>query len=271
MGTTLKEEDFKREVAIADENPSELNNFLRLSLNVWTNASERFLERIKWDACGTTKVVPSALRGATCFGGLDLASTTDIASLALAFPDDDGGFDVLWWFWAPEDNAARREERDKVPYLTWARQGYLTLTPGNVIDYDFIRATVNDLVEIHDHRKTLADPYNATQLVVQLQGDGIPIEFIRQGFLSLSGPTKEFERLVLSGKLRHGNNPVANWMADNAVAVRDASGNIKLSKEKSTEKIDGLAALVNAIAAATMTDGQGGGGSVYNERDMIVL
>lgn len=107
------------------------------------------------------------------------------------------------------------------------------------------------------------------QLAVQLQGDGIPVEFIRQGFLSLSAATKELERLVISGKLRHGDDPVLNWMADNAMAVKDAAGNLKLSKSKSTEKIDGLAAVVNGLAAATA--GDDAGGSVYDERGVFVL
>ena len=252
MGYTLKLEDFKAEVAKAKESPEKLNNFLRLRLNIWTNAAERFLSREKWDACGGPAYT-EALDGAPCYGGLDLASTTDLAALVLVFPDAviDGNYEVLCRFWAPEENAAKRQEKDRVPYLTWAQQGYLTLTPGDVIDYDFIRAEINDLAGRYEIRKLLADPYNATQLSTQLQGDGIPIEMIRQGFLSLSPPTKELERLVIGGKLRHGDNPVLNAHADNAVAVKDAAGNIKLSKEKSTEKIDGMAALVNAIAAAT--------------------
>jgi phage terminase large subunit-like protein len=251
MGYTLKLEDFEREVAKAKESPEKLNNFLRLRLNIWTNAAERFLSREKWDACGVAIVDHESFEGAICYGGLDLASTTDIAALVLVFPDIDGNYEVLCRFWAPEEGAAKREEKDKVPYLTWARQGFLTLTPGDVIDYDYIRSEINDLAGKYDLRKLFADPYNATQLGVQLQGDGIPIEMIRQGFLSLSPPTKELERLVIGKRLKHGNNPVLNTHADNAVAVKDQAGNIKLSREKSTEKIDGMAALVNAIAAAT--------------------
>lgn len=269
MGYTLKLEDFAAEVAKAKESPEKLNNFLRLRLNIWTNAAERFLSREKWDACGVAGVDPEAFVGSPCYGGLDLSTTTDITALVLVFPDIDSGYEVLCRFWAPEAGAARREERDKVPYLAWARQGYLTLTPGDVIDYDFIRAEINDLARKFDLRKLFLDPYNATQLGVQLQGDGLPVEMIRQGFLSLSPPTKELERLVIGGLLKHGNNPVLNAHADNAVAIKDAVGNIKLSKDKSTERIDGMAALVNAIAAATAEDE--GGESVYDSRGILFI
>lgn len=269
MGYTLKLEDFGAEVAKAKESPLKLNNFLRLRLNIWTNAAERFIAREKWDACGKAPVDRESLQGGVCYGGLDLASTTDLAALVLVFPDFEGRYDVLCRFWAPEEGAARREELDRVPYLTWAREGFLTLTPGDVIDYDFIRAEINDLAAQHSIKKLFADPYNATQLGLQLQGDGIPLEMLRQGFLSLSPPTKELERLVIGGRIRHGNHPVLNWCADNAVAAVDPAGNVKLSKQKSTEKIDGMAALVNAIAAAT--SGGESGESVYNDRGIIIL
>lgn len=266
MGATLKLEDFEREVAKAKESPEKLNNFLRLRLNIWTNAAERFLSRDGWDECGKVPVDPEALKGATCFGGLDLSSTTDVTALVLIFPSPEGGYEVVCRFWVPEEGAARREERDRVPYLAWEREGWVRFTPGNVIDYDFIRADINDLAADYDLRRLFADPYNATQLGLQLQSDGIPIEWIRQGFLSLSPPTKELERLVIGQLLHHGNNPVLNWMADNAVAVKDAAGNIKLSKLKSTERIDGVAALVNAIGAATTDEAEGE--SMYDTEDV---
>lgn len=269
MGVTLKLEDFEREVAKAKESPDKLNNFLRLRLNIWTNASERFLHRDKWDDCGKAIVDADSLKGATCYGGLDLSSTTDVTALVLVFPDLDGSYEVLCRFWVPEDSAERREQRDRVPYRSWERQDKLTMTPGDVVDYDFIRAEVNDLAGLYDLRKLFVDPYNATQLTGQLQGDGIPVELLRQGFLSLSPPTKELERLVIGKRLRHGSNPVLNWMADNAVAIKDAAGNLKLDKSKSTEKIDGMAALVNAIAAATADVGEAE--SVYEKEGLFIL
>jgi phage terminase large subunit-like protein len=267
LGVTISEEDFAREVNEALESPEKLNTFLRYRLDLWTQAESRFLARDKWDACAAPPVTP---KGAACYGGLDLSSTTDLSALALLFPDGDGGFDLLMRFWAPEEGAEIRERKDRVPYLAWARQGFLSLTPGNVIDYSFIRAELVALAARHDLKKLLIDPYNATQLAGELkEEDGLAVEFLRQGFLSLSAPTKELERLVLSGRLRHGGNPVLDWMCDNAMAVRDSAGNVKLSKEKSREKIDGMAALVNAVAAAL--DDPDGGTSVYETRGLITL
>jgi phage terminase large subunit-like protein len=269
LGVTIREEDFAVEVKEALESPDDLNNFLRLRLNVWTNAAARFLRRDKWDLCAGPPADPDAFLGEPCWAGLDLSSTTDITALVLVFGDEAGGFDLACKFWIPEENAELRERRDRVPYQTWARQGWITPTPGNVVDYAFVRKAIKQVGRDYQLRKLLCDPWNATQLAIQLkEEDGLPIETIRQGFLSLNSPTKELERLVLSGKLRHGNNPVLNWMADNAMVVKDAAGNLKLSKEKSVERIDGMAALVNAIAAATS---DADGPSVYEERGLLVL
>jgi phage terminase large subunit-like protein len=250
LGVTIKPDDFAREVQEALESPTQLNNFLRLRLDIWTNAVERFLPADRWDACGLGPVDPEELKGRECYAGLDLASTIDIAALALVFRMDDGTLKVLMFFWVPGDNAERREEKDRVPYVTWARQGLVKMTEGAAIDYDAIRSDITALDAIYPIRKLLADPWNATQLLTQLgEQDGIEVETIRQGFASLSAPTKELERLVISGEIHHGDNPVLNWMCSNAMAARDASGNVKLDKGKSTEKIDGLAALINGIAA----------------------
>lgn len=248
MGITINEDDFRRAVQEVKDKPTELNEFLRLRLNVWTQAHGRFIARHKWDACATYPIPLDVLRGHPCYAGLDLSSTTDLTALCLVFDLEDGCYYAHWLFWAPEDGAQYREEKERAPYLTWARQGWLTLTPGDAVDYERVREDVLDLLQGHELRKLYCDPYNATQLSQQLVGAGLSVEYIRQGFLSLNAPCKELERLVLGGKLRHGNNPVANWCCDNCEAERDSAGNVKLSKKRSREKIDGMAALVNALA-----------------------
>jgi phage terminase large subunit-like protein len=272
LGDFCSVEFLREECQKAQELPTCENTFRQLYLNQWTQQAVRWLPMEKWRACdgGTPKHLGDLpLVCGPCYMGLDLSTTTDLSALAMAFPRDDGSCDVRCRFWAPEEGAKIRERRDRVPYLTWARQGFLTLTPGDVIDYDAIRHEINELAADFEVRKLLLDPYNATQLGGQLQEDGLPVEFLRQGFLSLSAPTKELERLVLAGKLRHGGHPVLTWCADNAVVERDAAGNVKLSKRKSTERIDGVAALVNAIAAATA--GGDGGPSVYETRGLLAV
>ncbi|MDB6035810.1 MAG: Terminase [Verrucomicrobiales bacterium] len=271
MGYTIKEHEFAAELKQALASTRKLPNFLRLRLNIWTQPDARFIARDKWAACGRAIIDPVFLDGATCYAGLDLASTTDLAALVLFFPDDKGGGDVLAHFWAPEDGAERRSNIDRVPYLQWAQEGLLTLTPGAVIDYAYIRSEIVALAARYDLRSLFADPWNARALLSQLRDeDGMNVCEIRQGFASLTGPTKELERLVLSGQLRHGSNALLTWCIDNAVVETDAAGNIKLSKGKSRERIDGGAALVNALAA-TIADAGLGGESIYETRGMVRL
>ena len=164
---------------------------------------------------------------------------------------------------------ADRVKRDQVPYDVWARLGFITLTPGNVIDYDFIEAELMELAGRFRLGELAYDRYGASQISQHLQeamGDEWVVP-IGQGFISMSPPMKELGRLIASKQLAHGNNPVLNWMADNLVAREDAAGNIKPDKEKSREKIDGMVTLIMAIDRAT----RGEAGSVYEDRGIIVL
>jgi len=230
----------------AKARPAYENTFRRLSLNQWVSQETRWLPMDKWRACGGA-VDPEALRGRICYGGLDLSSTTDLSAFVLAFPDEDGGLTVLPYFWIPEERMHERSKRDGVPYESWRRAGLIEATPGNVIDYAWIRAKINDLAAVYQIREIGYDPYNATQIVTELAGDGLELFPVRQGFLTLSPPTKELERLVTAGLVRHGGHPVLEWMAENAMAVQDAAGNIKIDKSRSRDRIDGIAALINAI------------------------
>jgi len=201
----------------------------------------------QWDACDGE--LPG-LDGRECFGGLDLASTKDVAAFVLVFPLGDGKYAVQPHFWVPRDGARIRAKRDRVPYDDWIRRGLMEATEGNVIDYDFIRDRINELGEQYNIRDIAVDTWAATQIITQLMGDGFEMTAFRQGFKSLSPPSKEFEALVLSGRLCHGGHPVLRWMASNVMAEEDAAGNIKPSKKKSREKIDGIVATVMAIGRA---------------------
>lgn len=267
LGVTIKESDFKRELKEAKEVPIKLANFMRLRLNIIQRGSDKFVDLAAWDRCNSPALT---IRGETFYAGLDLSSTTDLSALLAIHGSDREGIHAIARFWLPEANIVQLERRDKVPYRMWADQGFIVLTPGNVIDYEFIRAEIKELAAEGDLKALMVDPHMATQLCTQLaEQDGLPVTFLRQGFLSLSAPTKELLRLILSGKINHGGNPVLRWMASNAVAVQDAAGNIKLDKRKSRLKIDGMAALVNATAGLT-SDGDTGE-SVYETRGVLIL
>ena len=254
LGATIKEDDFASDCKEAQENPRKENAFKRYRLNIWTEQAERWLSMSDWDTC--PDAVPE-LDGCDCYGGLDLASTSDLCAFVLCFPLAEGGYFLLPRFYVPEDNASKRERRDRVPYLTWEKQGFLQLTPGNVVDYEFIRHDINQLGEKYWIREIAVDRWNSTQISTQLESDGHQVFGFGQGFASMSAPCKKFETLVASKKIYHGGNPVLRWNAANVSAKTDPAGNIKPDKEKSTEKIDGIVASIMALGRAMVHDDAG--------------
>ena len=246
LGVSVKLEFLRSECARAIEMPAYENTFRQLYLNQWTEQDTRWLRMDHW-AQGN-KPCPVNLSGRECFAGLDLATTYDTTALVLLFPLDDGTYWVEPHFWIPNENAHARERRDKVPYLTWARAGKLKMTDGNVTDYDVVRADINELAKKYQIRGLAIDRWNATQLATQLQGDGLNVVSFGQGYASMSAPSKQLEAMVVAGKLLHGGHEVLAWQAGNVAIQSDsAAGNIKPSKARSTERIDGMVSLVMAI------------------------
>jgi len=264
LGVSVSLEYLERECRRAQETPTFENTFKRLHLNITTQQDVRWLRLEDWDRCAGA-VDAEALKGKECFAGLDLSTTTDLSAFVLFFPE---GNLVLPFFWIPEDNAHERERRDRVPYLTWAREGFVQTTPGNVIDYDFIRRRIKELGQIYNIREIAVDRWNSTQLQTQLQGDGFTIVPFGQGFASMSAPTKELEKLIIGGALAHGAHPVLRWNASNVSVETDAAGNLKPSKKKSTERIDGIVALIMALGRAMVREE---GGSVYDGRGILLV
>lgn len=243
IGVTVPEEFFRRECQKAAESPTTLTNFKRLHLNMVTATNVAFFIPEQWDACDGS-VDPKDLEGHDCFAGIDLASNKDITAFVLYFPHNRG---VLPFFFVPEANAPQREKVDRVPYVTWGRQGYIHLMHGNVTDYDGIRKAVQDAGEKYNIREIAIDRWDSTQLQTQLAGDGFTITKFGQGFGSMNAPCKMLERLVITGQLRHGGNPVLTWMSRNVVATTNETKFVKFTKDKATEKIDGIIGLVMAL------------------------
>jgi len=267
LGVSKKLDDMRRKAHTAKEMPSALNSFLRLELNVWTQSETKWLPVEAWKNCAKM-VDADGLRGRTCFGGLDLSSTTDISALLLVFPpeQEDEDFQLVCRFWIPQDAMRERSRRDRVPYDVWVRQGHINTTPGNVIDYDYIVAEVDELAQKYDIQEIAFDRWGATKIYQQLEDARMTMVQFGQGYVSMSPPMKELEKLVLSGKIAHGGNPVLTWMADNLVARIDPAGNIKPDKEKSTEKIDGMVALIMGLDRALRHQP-----SIYDKRGILEL
>jgi phage terminase large subunit-like protein len=267
LGVTINEDDFQKDLAKARNNPAELGNFLRLRLNIVARGAGKFIELSDWDACDGLE---QASAGAPCYMGLDLSDRNDLTALVSITGDFQSGFDVECRFWLPRENIAKLERQHQVPYRTWADQGYIILTDGNTIDYDSVKHQIVDIASERNLIKLLSDPYNAKKLAEELlNNDGLPVEYVRQGYLSLSDPTKTLHELIMARKIRHGGDPILRWHASNAVVRRDPAGNIKLDKEKSRRKIDAMAALVNAVAGAISHPNEGD--SVYEKRGPFFL
>jgi len=274
LNVSVKLDEMRELCRKAIEVPSAQHEFKTKRLNLWLNAHELWLPVERWDECAAD-FTERDLLGRECFGGLDLSSTVDISAFVLLFPrrEVQGGeevevFDALPYFWVPEENAELRARRDRVTYPLWIEQGFIEATEGNAVDYDTIRLRINELNTRFNVREIAVDRWNSSQLVAQLQNDGLTMVMFGQGMQSMSAPMKLFEALVMSRRIRHNRNPVLRWMMTNVSAKRDGAGNIKPDKEKSTEKIDGVVAAIMALARASVAAPET---SVYETRGLMAV
>lgn len=252
LGVSIGWDFLREEYAKAKQSPAFENTFRNLYLNQWVEQAIRWLPMDKWDLCGTCTYTP--YEGEPCWCGLDMSSTTDVTAFAMVFRTEDGRFAVLPHFWIPEDTARAKENSDRVPYREWAKRGLVTLTPGNQVDQQFVREHITKMAQQYNIQEIAIDRWNASKLMTELAGDGMSIVEFGQGFASMSGPAKELEKLVLSGDLIHGGNPVLRWMAGNVAIQRDAAENIKPVKDKSTGRIDGIVATIMGLSRAMAGD-----------------
>ncbi|MEG0513399.1 MAG: terminase TerL endonuclease subunit [Clostridia bacterium] len=270
LGHTITIDKVRDAYHKALETPTDENMFRQLRLNQWVKQSVRWMPMDKWDENGGI-VDPIALEGRACYAGLDLSSTSDLTTLVLVFPPDEDyePYIVLPFFWLPEETLPLRVRRDHVMYDKWEKQGFIKTTEGNVVHYAFIEKFICELGERYNIREIAYDRWNATMMVQTLENDNFNMIPFGQGFRDMSPPTKELMRLVLEHKLNHGGHPVLRWNMDNCLVRIDPAGNLKIDKQKSTEKVDGAVALVMALDRA-MRNGNGGG-SVYDGRGLLIL
>ncbi|QJC52794.1 terminase large subunit [Paenibacillus albicereus] len=252
LGVSKGMDYMRRQANKAKQLASAYVNFLIKDLNRWVNAVVKWMPLQRWDAAAGV-IDKERLLGRKCIGGLDLSTKTDISAFALLFPpeEESGVYEVLLFFWMPEETDFKeREERDGVPYRKWIKDGLIMTTPGNIIDYRFIKKTVLDLAKLYDVQEIAFDPWNATQIALELADEGLEMVELSQNLRNLSAATKELEALVIAKRFFHGGNEVLRWMADNVVIRMDANENIAPDKKKSSNRIDGIAAIIDALARA---------------------
>jgi len=268
-GKSLMPAFMARQARAAEIAPASLNGFLRLHLDVPTESVSGWIELGRWDASASI-VDELDLRGARCYGGLDLASSLDLAALALVFPDEaDEVVDIVMRFWTPGATMRKRGHLDHVDYEAWARDGWIHATPGETINYDAVELDIVTACDLFDVRSIDFDPWGSKQLVTHLEDKGVPMHQLRQGYASLSPPMKELTKLVVERRARHGGNPVLRWNVAGTQVASDPAGNIKPDRKRSRNRIDGVAALVNGVGGWLRAVGKGR--SVYEDRDVEVV
>lgn len=248
--------DVERQAAQAERMPAREQAFRNLFLNQRVDAHVRFLAKGEWDANGDAFDFAS-LVGKPCYGGLDLSASRDLTAFVLVFPNDKGGFDVVPQFFLPEHGIRDKSEADRVPYDLWAKQGFLTLIPGATVDPSVVANAIADASTTYDLQRLAYDRWRIEDLKRELTnlGADLPLEPFGQGFKDMAPAIDKLERLVASNDLRHAGNPVLTFCTSNAVIERDAAGNRKLAKHKSSGRIDGLVALAMALGV-TDRDGE---------------
>jgi phage terminase large subunit-like protein len=265
-GVSLRKDYMKRESQRAVDLPSYQNTFKRLMLNIWTESQTKWIGHNEWMEC-YQDFDYSILDGKECWGGLDLASSRDLSAFVLLF-NIDGKFIIKPYIFIPEENAKKRSDRDGVNYMEWLRDGHIFGTAGDVQDYNFIRAKINDLSKKYRIQSIAYDRWGASQLVIDLQNDGATLDPFGQGFVSMNMPTKDLEIQIIGKNIIHDNNPCLNWCLSNVAIQEDPAGNIKPNKAKSTDRIDPIVALIMALGEYYSEDESE---SIYNERGIITI
>jgi phage terminase large subunit-like protein len=261
----------------AKNDPVELQNFKRYRLNIPIRQLSKWMPMDKWDQCAD-QVLLESLKGRTCYGGLDLSSKIDLTAFVLVFSpeNEEGFFDILWHFYCPEEGILKRSQVDRVNYDIWQKQGFLTATPGNVIDYAFIEKQIFEAADLYQLEEIGYDPWRAqstaTRVMEKLNptnnDNGFQMVEMRQGAKTFHEPANDLLVKIMTGKVQHSGNPVARWNADNLVMRIDANGNIAPDKEHAIEKIDGMVALMMAWGRAMFREDTT---SVYEGRGVIAL
>ena len=225
-----------------NEGSTKLANFKTKNVNIWLNAYEEWEAAQEWHKCNKGPIDLVALKNKQCYGGLDLASNTDLTALTLAFPKQDGVplTTKLYFFWLPEDRVKEMQEKHRVDYQRWVELGYIKTTRGNIIDKEYIRKDLQALAALYDIVNIHYDPWNLrNEAAVWAEEDGLKLIELPPTLTYLATPTKDYETQIFGGLFNHGDHPVMNWMISQVQIYRDPNGNIRIMKKEARRKVDG--------------------------------
>jgi len=267
LGYTVPIERMREAYLQSQDNPAEENVFRTLRLCQWVGSTVQWIPDHIYDL-ENQPIDKHALRRRDCYAGLDLSSSGDITALVLMFPPrtDDEKYIMLPYFWVPEETIPKRVQQTSVPYDNWVAQGYVQATPGNVIDYAYIQNTIGELSYKYHIREIAFDRWGSNMLVERLSEMGLTVVPFGQGYKDMSPASRAFYEELMKGNIIHGGNPVMKWMCGNVVIEQDPAGNIKPTKAKSKDKIDGVVAAIMALDRCIRHENEE---SVYDSRGLL--
>ncbi|MCK2042555.1 terminase large subunit [Chromohalobacter sp. TMW 2.2308] len=275
FGVSVSEEFLLKAQRDAIRYPSRQNSFLTKHLNVWVSARTAWLNMADWHSSGDDGLTLDDFEGQECWLGVDLASKTDIAAIALLFRDEiedkNGRAKTRWTVFVRSylpEGAVERASNNRAAYESWVNSGDLITTDGEELDFDIIREDIKDLAGRFDIQEIAYDPWRATQLAHQLMKDGAEVIEYRNTVQNMSPAMREMEAAITGSRWRHSADPVLTWMASNVVAKSDAKDNIYPRKEKEENKIDGIIAILMALGRAVLTENDEAEQSIYDTTDV---
>jgi len=247
--------DLQEQAKQASRMPSAENTFRNLCLNQRVSIFSPFVSRSSWEKC-KGNVDYELFLDNPVYIGLDLSARNDLTALAMVAQDDAGVYHSRVEFFAPKEGVSDRAKRDRAPYDVWAKNEFITLTPGSSVDYSVIAERLGALCDEGNVQEIAFDRWRIDVLKKELSNLGLDLPLVPfgQGFKDMSPALDSFETEILQGRLIHDGHPVLNMCATNAVVIKDPAGNRKIDKSKSTARIDGMVALAMAIGRAVTSE-----------------
>jgi phage terminase large subunit-like protein len=268
LGVSVKVDFWREQMNKARNDVAFLPSFLRYHCNVRSNAESAWITPDAWDACEDLALDWNSFAKTPCYGGLDLSTTTDLTALALVYPDGDG-IALRCFAWCPEIGIEKKAHEDNAQYLQWVKDGWLTATPGNIVDYRFVEETLLKLSANTLWSEIGYDRAKAADVCIRLADAGLPMIEVPQGPVNMTAPVNRFEDFVKAKRIRHDGNPLLRWAIGNA-RIKDASGGLRrIIKAHSRSRIDPVVATLMALSRS-MT-GNVPQPSVYAKRGLRIF